>query len=139
MKKVSPIIVVFVVACGLLSCNKEEKISNDPQEGICFYTDQSTYTKADKIVVKFWNNTESNILSGSCRLYHKEIFKNNSWKITGEGPCPGGSNIYIVPKEWSIDTIKSQWLEEGKYRLVAEIYDYKESMTVYSNEFVIME
>lgn len=124
----------------LLSCNKEKIMQNPVQKEIDFTTDKSEYHDLVDIAIRFQNNTSSYLWVNWCRLYYLERFENGKWENMGGPPCPGGSSIQIEPHSVIMDTMYSNWLDKGKYRLATyDLWIDTAYTTVYSNEFDITD
>lgn len=124
----------------LLSCNKEELNQPLVEKKIEFSTDKNVYYDMENIAIKFQNNTSSYIGVNWCRLYYLEKYQADKWESMGGPPCPGESGFEIAPHTVKSDTLHSNWLDKGKYRLATFTLRLDTTyFKVYSNEFDITD
>ncbi|MEZ5196924.1 MAG: hypothetical protein R2764_11110 [Bacteroidales bacterium] len=124
---------VLVIA----SCSKEDTEKPEIREEFKFYTNKSYYHDLEDIVANFQNNTSSVLHVDWCRLFYLEREENGIWESIGSPPCPyDGSFIICNPGEMISDIMESNWLDNGRYRLVTYISGMDTTQRIiYSNEF----
>ena len=126
----------------LFSCKKEKTEIPNYKEEIVFSTDTNSYMHLQDIAFTLTNRSNNDLTYFGCSYGIKPVIEieqyiNEEWKITHFTLCIEYSWHQLVPDKDIHDTIHSNWIDPGKYRLKCQTMKDSIVSEVWSNEFEI--
>lgn len=135
MRKASTCLFLII----LIACEKDISINDK----IDISTDRETYMNLMDIVIRITNNSENDLVYEVCNgkiPYGIEKYADENWGLIYSPVCNAFQSYCckaLIPGQEYLDTIKSNWLDAGKYRLVYSFEVNNSANAFYSNTFKI--
>lgn len=126
----------------VLSCERNEDVELIQTEEVLLSTDKNSYVDLQDITFKLSNTSYDNLAYLGCAFNNPPIieiekYTNEEWIIEHFTLCIDYFWHPLLENKEISDTIHSNWLDTGRYRLATQLLQDTTHFKVYSNEFEI--
>lgn len=141
MKTFFTILSVFLIVL-VLSCEKNETVEPPDNKEFVLSTDKNSYLNLQDIAFTLSNTSINNLAYLGCAFNNSPVFEiekytNEEWEIAHFALCVEYHWHPLLENKEISDTIYSNWLDFGRYRLTTRLLQDTTHFSVYSNEFEI--
>jgi len=137
-------ILSFILIVLLLSCERNETEELHEKKEVELSTDKNSYMNLQDIAFKLSNSSNNNLAYLGCAFNYSPVielekYTNEEWIIEHYSLCIEYYWHLLLQNEEIFDTIHSNWLDAGKYRLKCHLMKDSLEIVVCSNMFEIKD